>query len=63
MCGGELIMWRSVEPFSPLARNYEKGTKKFTDNSKLPEELAKNSIDVDKNGIPDYVDDLIASGK
>lgn len=56
-------MWRSVEPFSPLERNYEKGTKKFIDTSKLPDELAKNSIDVNKNGIPDYIDDLIASGK
>jgi len=56
-------MWRSVEPFSPLARNYEKGTKKFIDNSVLPDEFAKNSIDLDKNGVPDYVDELVKSGK
>lgn len=56
-------MWRSVEPFTPLARNYEKGTKKFVDRSVLPEELQKNTIDTDKNGIPDYIDELIKSGK
>lgn len=60
MCGGELMMWRSVEPY---ARSYEKGVKKFTDRSELPEELRKNTIDLDKNGIPDYVDELIKSGK
>lgn len=60
MCGGELMMWRSVEPY---ARNYEKGTRKLVDRSKLPEELQKNAIDLDKNGIPDYIDELIESGK
>ena len=28
------------------------------DNSPLPKELAKNSIDIDNNGIPDYIDEL-----
>ena len=51
-------MWRSTE-----AQAYEKGTKQFTDNSKLPEELQKNAIDTDKNGIPDYIDALIKEGK
>lgn len=60
ICGGELIMWRSVPPFP---RSYEKGKKKFRDNSELPEELRKNSIDLDKNGVPDYIDELVKSGK
>ena len=60
MCGGELMMWRSIEPFP---RSYEKGTKKFKDTSVLPEELQKNAIDLDKNEIPDYIDELIKSGK
>lgn len=60
ICGGDLMMWRSVEPY---ARSYEKGSKKFADNSKLPEELRKNTIDLDGNGIPDYIDELIKSGK
>lgn len=51
-------MWRSIEK-----RTYEKGTKKFVDTSTLPEELQKNAIDADKNGVPDYIDDLIKSGK
>jgi len=59
MCGGELMMWRSLES---AVRTYEKGTKKFVDNSVLPEELAKNAIDEDENGIPDYIDELIKSG-
>ncbi len=54
------MMWRSVEPF---ARSYEKGSKNFIDNSVLPDSLAKNAIDLDKNGIPDYIDELIKSGK
>lgn len=53
-------MWRSVEPY---ARSYHKGTRSFIDNSVLPEELRKNTIDIDKNGVPDYIDDLIKSGK
>jgi hypothetical protein len=53
-------MWRSIEPY---ARTYEKGTKKLVDNSVLPEELQKNAIDLNKNGIPDYIDELIASSK
>lgn len=61
MCGGDLAMWRSVEPYP--RSDYEKGTKTFTDNSVLPEELRKNAIDTDKNGIPDYIDELIKSGK
>lgn len=60
MCGGELTMWRSVEPY---ARSYEKGTKKLVDNSKLPDELLKNGIDADKNGVPDYIDELMSKGK
>lgn len=62
MCGGSLIMWRSVPPFTPLARNYEKGTKTFADHSVLPDELKQNTVDADKNGIPDYIDGLIKSG-
>lgn len=54
------MMWRSVEPYP---RSYEKGDKKLTDNSELPEELKKNAIDLDKNGTPDYIDELIKSGK
>lgn len=60
MCGGELTMWRSVEPFP---RQYRKGTKTFANTSKLPEELQKNTLDADGNGVPDYIDDLIKSGK
>lgn len=73
MCGGELMMWRSKANNSPLpegcsegvecSRNYEKGTKKFVDKSELPEELKKNAVDLDKNGIPDYIDELMKSGK
>lgn len=55
-------MWRSVPPFIPIARTYEKGTKKFVDRSVLPEELKQNTVDMDKNGIPDYIDGLIKSG-
>lgn len=60
MCGGDLIMWRSVPPYP---RSYEKGSKQFIDNAVLPDSLAQNAIDVNKNGIPDYIDTLIASGK
>lgn len=60
ICGGDLMMWRSVEPFP---RSYEKGNRKLVDRSVLPEELQKNGIDLDKNGIPDYIDELIKSGK
>lgn len=60
MCGGDLMMWRSVEPFP---RTYEKGNKKLADRSELPEELKKNSVDTDHNGIPDYVDELMKKAK
>lgn len=60
MCGGDLMMWRSVEPYP---RSYEKGTKKLADHSELPGDLQKNSVDLDKNGIPDYIDELLKSGK
>ena len=53
-------MWRSVPPYP---RSYQKGTKTFVDNSILPDSLAQNAIDLNKNGIPDYIDALIASGK
>lgn len=51
------MMWRSVEPYP---RSYEKGTKKFVDNSVLPPEVAQNSVDLNKNGIPDYLDAIMA---
>lgn len=60
ICGGDLMMWRSVEPY---LRSYQKGSKTFVDNSVLPDSLAQNAIDLNKNGIPDYIDTLIASGK
>jgi hypothetical protein len=60
MCGGELTIWRSVQPY---ARTFEKGVKKLVDTAVLPDELAKNAIDLDKNGIPDHIDELIKSGK
>lgn len=60
MCGANLIMWRSIQPYS---RTYEKGTKVFVDNSVLPEELQKNAIDLNNNGIPDYIDELNASAE
>lgn len=58
MCGGDLILWRST-----AVRSYQKGTKTFSDRSELPEELQKNTIDADGNDIPDYIDELIKSGK
>ena len=51
------MMWRSTD-----VRIYEKGTKKFTDDTfntlplELQKEILRNSTDDDKNGIPDYVD-------
>ena len=60
ICGGNLIMWRSIPSFP---RNYEKGNKQFADNSVLPDSLSQNAIDLDSNGIPDYIDELIKSGK
>lgn len=60
MCGANLIIWRSIQPYS---RTYEKGTKVFVDNSVLPEELQKNAIDLNNNGIPDYIDELNASAE
>lgn len=59
MCGGDLMMWRSTEPYP---RSYQKGTKQFVDNSVLPDSLAQNAIDTNNNGIPDYIDALIGSG-
>ena len=57
MCGGNLVIWRSENAL----RSYAKGNKSFADNSMLPEELQKNSVDLDKNGVPDYIDDLVKS--
>lgn len=58
MCGGELTMWRST-----AVRQYQKGLKTFADRSELPEDLQKNTLDADGNGVPDYIDELIKSGK
>lgn len=60
ICGGTMIMWRSIQLYP---RSYKKGTKLFVDNSILPDSLAQNAIDLNKNRIPDYIDALIASGK
>ena len=44
---------------STAAKAYEKWIKyEKCDESILPEELAKNDIDVNKNWIPDYIDEL-----
>ncbi len=56
-CWVDIMMWRSTD-----VRIYEKGTKKFTDDTfntlplELQKEILRNSTDDDKNGIPDYVD-------
>ena len=51
-----------VEIFrSQSSRNYIKGTRSPTCDSDavaLPDEIEKNSIDLNDNGIPDYIDDL-----
>lgn len=60
MCGGSVTIWRSVDP---APRSYQKGIKNFEDTSKLPEELEQNTIDKDKNGVPDYIDALTKSAK
>lgn len=60
MCGENLVMWRSVPPTS---KTYLKGTKTLEDSSKLPSELQKAAVDVDKNGTPDYLDTLINAAK
>ncbi|MFK7780230.1 MAG: VCBS repeat-containing protein, partial [Candidatus Gracilibacteria bacterium] len=55
-CGDTIDMFRSLEQIS--SRSYEKGIIVPTcdaDKIELPDELTQNSLDVDGNGVPDYI--------
>lgn len=58
VCWEDNIAWLST-----ATRSYNKWTITFNDNSSLPPELEKNKVDADGNGIPDYIDELIADAK
>ncbi|MBP8016521.1 VCBS repeat-containing protein, partial [Candidatus Gracilibacteria bacterium] len=52
-CGATQIIYESNK-----SRECIKGEQKCENNSELPPELQKNTIDKDNNGIPDYIDQL-----
>ncbi|MBW7954446.1 VCBS repeat-containing protein [Candidatus Gracilibacteria bacterium] len=56
-CGQEYLLYKSI-----AVRDYEKTIKTPTCEGDLPGDLEQNSVDLNKNGIPDYIDDLMNSG-
>ena len=53
-CWEKVILYKSIN-----TRNYQKDAKNYTCENKLPDNIAKNTIDKDKNWVPDYIDELI----
>lgn len=53
-CWAPSKIWRSI-----AEREYQEWVKEIKCESTLPDDLAKNQIDLDGNGIPDYIDELM----
>jgi len=55
-CGKPFDLYKSVQ-----SREHEKEQKVGMCKNELPDGIKENAIDLDKNGVPDYIDRLISS--